>query len=393
MVPKAIASLAAILSAVPSQAAPAAEQPAVPTPNPNQLTVTVTPQAPGAFGLFWRHQAPTCDSGTVEAVEWVAPQGQFAPKVLQKFPVTMAFNIDRTGRAIDIRVVEGGYVEAREAITVDPEEGTLRVPANTLLASLTTRDLMPSLRASRFASGTAHTGCRIIYTPEYVAADELTPHTIAAIGAAPGVRLLPPQLDRIGGGDCNASRWPDALLAASPDWRKVSGLRGTRKWTWISFDIDAEGVPANVAVVASSGHEDLDAEARRAVGESRFAGGPRTGCVTSWWRNPLVVPAPSAPAPTSFAGYRDCKTSRRWAVAPKLVYPQPYNERAIEGWAMLGFDVGADGAIGNLTVLAAQPSEEFARAGMAVLRSVRLEPSEAGQTGCIERVRFAMEKS
>lgn len=252
---------------------------------------------------------------------------------------------------------------------------------------------MPSLRASRFAAGAPQTGCRITYTPHHVAVEELTVPELARIGAAPGVRLTPQQRDRLGGGDCNASRWPDALVGVFPDWRRVPGLEGARKWSWVGFDIDAEGVPANVAVVASSGHAELDAEGLRAARESRFAAGPRAGCVTSWWRNPVVIPAPPAPAESSFAGYRNCKASRPWAVAPRLDYPQPYKERAIEGWAMLGFEVGADGAIGNVTVLAAQPSAEFGTAGKGVLQSARFEPGAQAQTRCIERISFVMEKT
>ena len=61
-------------------------------------------------------------------------------------------------------------------------------------------------------------------------------------------------------------------------------------------------------------------------------------------------------------------------------------------WAVLGFDIGADGVIGNVTVLAAQPSEEFGTAGMAVLQSGKFQPSEETHTRCIERVRFVTKK-
>ncbi|WP_150132468.1 energy transducer TonB [Erythrobacter litoralis] len=394
MVRNAIASTVAIALALTSQTLRADEQPKVAVvPSTNQLSMKLSPQVSGEFALFWQNAAVTCANGAVEAVEWVAPRPQFAAEILQDFPVTIGFGIDETGRAIDIRALEGGYVEGKFEISFEPERGTLKLSADNFLKSLTIRDLMPSLRASRFAAQSPQTGCRITYTPEYVEADELTLVELARIGAAPGFRFSPSQLDRLGGSNCNAVGWPAFLLRAYPDWRKIPGVRGARKWSLTSFDIEADGAPANVAVIASSGHDDLDEEARRAVSRSRFAGGPRTGCVAPWWRNPDVIPAPPARETESFPGYQDCRAQRRWAVAPKLTFPQPYNDRAIEGWAVLGFDVGSDGAIRNVAVLSAQPSEEFGAAGEAVLLSARFEPAKEAQTRCIERITFSLDRN
>ena len=358
----------------------------------NRAVITLNPVSTGQLALSWDSSPVSCDSGGATVSAWAAPHAQFAGKKVLDFPVTIGFSIDDSGRAVDIRVIEGGYVEGKFEASFDSENKTMRFNGKGLLESLATRDLMPSLRASLFAAGAPQSGCRVVYTPQYMDSADLPREALAAMSAVPGLRLSAAQRDRLGGGDCNTVGWPAPLSRAFPDWRLISATPGTRKWTSLSFDIDEQGVPANATVIASSGHDDLDAEGLRAVRESRFAEGPRTGCVTSWWRDPGTIPAAPGPDPTDFEGYRSCDTLRTWATRPRLTYPQAYNQRGIEGWAVLGFDIGADGAIGNVTVLAAQPSEEFGASGKAVLQSGRFQPSEEIHTRCVERVRFVKER-
>lgn len=356
----------------------------------NPATMKFTPQTSGDFVLVWDKDTLTCDSGPVSAAAWVSPHPLFESKQRLDFPVTIGFTIDEGGRALDIRVLEGGYAAGPLEISMRDEKGGLKLDAENLIKRLAIRDLMPSLRASRFAEDAPQTGCRVTYAPRYIPAEDVSGEELARIGVVPGARLKPAQLDQLGGGDCNAAGWPAPLLRAYPDWRLMTGREGARKWNWTRFDIDDEGVPRNVTIIASSGHDDLDRETIRAVAESRFAGGPRTGCVTPWWRNPETIPAPLAPATGSFPDYQDCNAQRGWATPPRLTFPPPYNDRGIEGWAVLGFDVNADGSIGDVTVLSAQPSAEFGEAGKAVLKSARFEPAEAMQGGCIQTVRFVL---
>lgn len=371
----------------------AAQQTKVPigrTVKPSNMTVT--PAASGDLVQTWDSSPVKCDSGAVTASAWTAPHAQFAGKKVLDFPVTIGFSIDDSGRPVDIRVIEGGYVESKFEASFDAENKTMRFNGKGLLESLATRGLMPSLRASLFAAGAPQSGCRVVYTPQYTESADLGREALAAMGAVPGLRLTSAQLDRLGGGDCNTVGWPAPLSRAFPDWRLISATPGARKWTSLSFDIDEQGVPANTTVIASSGDDVLDAEGLRALRESRFGGGPRKGCVTSWWRDPGIIPAAPGPDTSDFEGYRSCDTLRTWATKPRLTYPQAYNQRGIEGWAVLGFDIGADGAIGNVTVLAAQPSEEFGASGKAVLQSGRFQPSEEVHTRCVETVRFVKER-
>jgi TonB family protein len=347
------------------------------------------PASSGTLVLSWANEAITCDGKVVTAADWIAPHPLFAAKKLLDFPVTIGFAVDATGRAVDIRVIEGGYVEG----TFDIDTATMRVNAKGLLESLAVRDLMPSLRASRFAEGAPQMNCRVVYSPRYDDAAEIARDMLARITVVPGIAVTAPYRDKISGGDCNTVGWPAPLLRGFPDFRKVSASEGARKWSWVRFDIDAEGNPTNAAIVASSGDANLDAESLRAYRISRFAGGPRTGCAAAWWRDPGIIPAPPAPDASAFPDHRSCEALRSWDKKPELTYPQAYNERKIEGWAVLGFDIAADGSIGNVRVLSAQPSEEFGGAGAAVLQSGRFKPGDRALTRCIEKVRFVTEKA
>ncbi|MFO3797353.1 MAG: energy transducer TonB, partial [Anaerolineales bacterium] len=203
------------------------------------------------------------------------PHPYFVPRQRQIFPVTIGFSIDETGRAVDIQAVEGGYVTGKLEGSFDRRRNTLNISLDKVLLSQSTRDLMPSLRASTFNPRTPQTGCQVTYSPSFSEAASLSREQLAAIGALPGVRLSQSQRDQLGGSDCNTIGWPAVLQRGYPDWRLIAASEGARRWTWISFDIEEDGTPVNVAVIASSGHDDLDQEARRAISQNRFTEGER----------------------------------------------------------------------------------------------------------------------
>lgn len=358
----------------------------------NPAMISATPFSKGDFVLSWNNDTITCNGEAVSAVEWIAPHPQLIAKKLLNFPVTIGFSVDETGRAVDMRVLEGGYVEGELEASFDTEATTMRIDTKRFLARFAVRDLMPSLRASRFVEGARRSECRVVYSPQYVETARVPRDTLAILGVVPRMSLNTALRDQLGGGDCSTVGWPAPLFRGFPDFRKVSAREGARKWSWVRFDIDGNGAPANVSVIFSSGDADLDAQSLLAFRDNRFAGGPRTGCVAAWWRNPGVIPAPPAPEDSDFPDFRSCDKLRSWNKKPKLTYPQAYNERAIEGWAVLGFDIAADGTVGNVRVLSAQPSEEFGEVGAAVLRSGRFEAGDAAVTQCVERVRFVTPK-
>jgi TonB family protein len=369
----------------------AQDEPSTPQALP-QVTIRITPLSSGDYVLSWQPGSISCEGGSINASEWADPNPSFIASKKQAFPVTLGFAIDAGGRAVDITALEGGYVPTKLEASFDSKQGTLDISAENLRLGQSTRDLMPSLRASKFLAGSPKSGCSVTYTPQFNDAANLSRQDLAVIGAVPGVRLTPAQLDQLGGSDCNSARWPNLVNRAYPDWRRISARDGARRWSWVSFGIDEGGVPIDAAVIASSGGEDLDREALRAVSQSRFADGARTGCVTWFWRDPKPIAAPNPTDLNNFKDYQSCSSADSWARSPKRRYPQAYQERAIEGWAVISFDVAADGTIENSKILAAQPTEEFGKAGMAALQTGRFKQGDVTRTQCIERIVFAQNR-
>ena len=331
--------------------------------------VVMAPDAPPVERevLHWEAGPVTCGQGAAASqVEASLPYPQLfiAGRTIAPASVTLRFAIDAEGRPFDI----AGEIEPR--------------------ARLYTRDLMPALRASRFATDGAASGCSITYHPKLQPYAELPRDILGRFGVAQRARIERDAWDRIAPGNCRERPRIAPLLRAYPDWRKIERRAGEWGWTYVGYDIDSDGNPVNIATLISSGDAGLDAEGRAVAEQGRFAGGPRNGCVQVWWRGPETIPAPTIPPKEDTRGNPACDIDDRWAKEPRLTYPRPYRNRAIEGWAVLRFDVAPWGEIGSIEVLDAQPSSEIGDAATAVLRAARFKPQEGGLTGCIDRVIF-----
>jgi TonB family protein len=321
--------------------------------------------------LTWDVSGVVCDAGTRVAPATLnppLPQTQFLTAANAPQPVRLNFDLDSEGRPFNIR----SEIDKR--------------------ARQQTRDLMPSLRASRFTVDGARQSCSITYTPQSAPFAEAPLETLAALGVATRLRMSKDAWERISPGDCRDAPRLAPLTRTYPDFRKLTRREGARQWTYVTYDIDGEGVPVNLATALTSGYDALDAEARAAVQAGRYAGGPRTGCAQAWWTGPATIPAPPIPPKSETGGNPACKLEDRWDKEPRLTFPPEYRQRAIEGWAILRFDVAPWGEIGGIEVIDAQPSSEFGEAAMNVLRSARFKPQESGLSGCIDRVIFRMRK-
>lgn len=305
---------------------------------------------------------------------WSAAPGAYRPEIYQ--PVPWHFAIDATGRTLGI---------ARS------------VPAMTLPHA----DLGATLAATRFAPGAPRTGCTITYTPHVTALGEAPVADLISYTMSPDNGPLPPEgWARIRQqGTCNDPPPPAPLQRVFPDFRSLPGTPGVKDWAAVDYDLDAKGQPRNARVSHGTGNTALDAAATRAVTQSRFTPGARTGCRYPYWRAPATIPAPPAPDPASFApdpasvadAAATCARPYSYATAPRLTYPAAYRRRRIEGWAILRFDVAPWGDIGNATVLAAEPTADFGTHALQVLRTARFQPAPAGRSGCVETVRFTMD--
>lgn len=320
-------------------AAMAAAQVFVPRPGPGHIP---PPVSTGTRSLVsWTPGDVRCDQGVVTGqarrrplahMYWGPPPSPNSAPGSELRPGVLRFDIDDTGRPLSIR---------RDGVSYAP-------------------DLAPALAASRFAAGRKRTGCTITYTPHVTPLDQAPVADLIAYTLSPESGRLPKEgwARTRREGNCDARPVPQPLLRALPDFRKLPATPGVKDWSMVDYEIDAEGQPRQASVPHSTGNKALDQAAITAVEQSRFTPGARTGC-----RYP-------------------------YATAPRLTYPVAYNRRQVEGWAILSFDVARWGDIGNVKVLAAQPSEDFGTHAVQVMRTARFQPSSTGLSGCVERLSF-----
>lgn len=280
-------------------------------------------------------------------------------------PLTLGFSIDTKGRPHSIAQV--GW----------------RSP---------TRDdwAAPALAASRFAPGPARSGCMISYTADIQPLDTAPLPEIASYVITRQTPALPSSgYDRMRPGDgCREGGKTQPLVMVHPEFAKIPATPGVRDWTLIRFDVDQQGKPFNIASLTGTGNAALEAAGVEAMGNWRFnKGSERRNCSYSFWRDPAVLPAPAMP-PKETPKPGACGEGD-WATAPRLQYPLAYKSRAIEGWAMISYDVAPWGEIGNVKVIESQPTEDFGSAASAMLQQAR-KAEGSGATGCRTSVIYRM---
>lgn len=253
-------------------------------------------------------------------------------------------------------------------------------------------DIAPSLAATRFAPGIEYSNCTISYVPRQTSLDatpiaDITAYSVNAI-AGP----LPREAwERIyADGNCRDERALGLQARVFPDFKTIPATPGVREWSMVGFDVDEDGTTSNVETVAGTKNAALDAASRKAVEDTRYYKGGRRSCRFPYWRSPATLPAPPAPDDTQFrpAG-ATCPNRHEWAVKPTLRFPEPYRRRAIEGWAVVTYDVAPWGEVSNIEVVASQPTEDFGQQAVTVVRGGKAVTTQ-GFVGCTERVKFVM---
>jgi hypothetical protein len=367
-----IASLAvltavATLSGVPavSQTVPKAPpRPAVPLPRADPPNQTLNQWAPSAIKCG-EEQLP------VTAIVPIKPEfGWPVPPQVNDTMASAAFDfaIDGSGRPVDItRSTVGGYS-----------------PFNA--------DLVPALAASHFPAGQARDTCHVTFALKQTPLADASPADLMAASIYPQMQLSRAATNRMKPDGSTCYDQPlTPLLRAFPDFAKLKPMAGQPNWSMAQFDIDGSGKPVAVKTVAGSGNPELDVAVRKAVGQSRFSGGKRSGCLYPYRQNAAPVAPPPMPEKTAFATEgATCPAKNEWATQPALTFPANYRRRAVEGWAIIGFDVAPWGATGNVHVLRAEPSTDFGDAAVSVIRDATMAKSERGYVGCVERVRYVM---
>ncbi|ANY20177.1 transport protein TonB [Tsuneonella dongtanensis] len=295
------------------------------------------------------------------------PDSTFAGPAVRIADVTFSFAIDAQGRV--------------RSVTPLGQQG-----------SVGGTDLGPSLVASRFPAGQPHETCLVTYSPN------ATPLSVAPIAdllefsVRPGPMRLPKEgWDRIAASfECNKSPRPQALVRRYPDPRRVPETPGQQQWTLVAFDLDQSGAATNARIAAGTGSKVLDDAALEAAAGNRFASGAREGCLQPFVRRAGTLDAPELPdALRDESPEGACGGKGNWQVEPRLVYPEHYRLRSIEGWAKLTYDVAPWGAIDNVRVVESQPSADFGRQAQMMLRQAKVVQGN-GTTGCSQIVRFRM---
>ena len=360
-------SVLAILPAVTVAAAAQVPPPIIGVPFPHaapssgvgsgQMFVTWTAQDVRCAGVPMAFARPPA---AMPALGWSTPGNGMKP-------VAYSFTIDPTGRPLDITRIAKGYVVASE-------------------------DLTPALAVSQFALGAARGECSLTFmpSPQPIAVAPVT--SVMAYTMFSGQRPTPEMWARVKpvGSTCYGPV-PQVRNRAFPDFDAIPKQPGRPSWSMIGFDIDDSGKPVHLRPVAGNGNAVLEAASMTAVADSRFAPGARVGCRYPYRVGAGTLSAPPMPEEASFrvAG-ATCPTKVEWAVGPVLTYPETFRHRAVEGWAVIGYDVAPWGQTGNVRVLAAQPAVEFGEQAVRLLALAKRVPSSAGYTGCVDRVKFRM---
>lgn len=316
---------------------------------------------------MWTPGEVRCEGSTIAPVQTLRRpyNGLVYPRAMPSEPVMLRFAIDATGRVYSIaRESQGGSYQSD--------------------------DIAPALASSRFAPGRAFQGCTVTYSS-----------SIIPLANAPVAELLSYSMNQQSGplpregwrriesgANCFSQPRPQPVLRAYPDFSTVKATPGVRDWSLVRFDTDADGRAVRPIVVTGTGNRNLDEASIAAVADSRFTGGARSGCLYPYWRAPAALraqPMPDKP-------YEPARCARKdgWQTAPVLSYPPAYQRRAIEGWAVVRYDIAPWGATGNVSVIEAQPSADFGVQAKRMIEAAKARPSDTGASNCVVHVRYAI---
>jgi hypothetical protein len=368
-----IAPLAALAAVASLFGAPASSQTAPRAPAPPAPPAPPSPDGANQTLNRWSPVTIVCgeDELPVSAIVPIKPElgWPFSSQMTETLGrSTLDFAIDASGRPVDIvRSPIGSY---------SPFNG----------------DLAPALAVSRFPAGQARDVCHVTFVLKQTPLAEASPADLMAASVNTQTRFPRAAMDRMHpvGSNCSGEQ-PAPLLRGFPDFAKLKPAIGQQNWSMLQYDLDGSGKPVAIKVVAGTGNPAFEAAARKAVEQSRYSGGKRSGCLYAYWQNAAPLAPPPVPEKAAFAADRaTCPADNEWVTQPALTFPDNYRRRGVEGWAIIGFDAAPWGATGNVRVLRAEPSADFGEAGMNVIRGAAMAKSDRGYVGCVERVRYVM---
>jgi len=295
----------------------------------------------------------------------------------------------------------GGDANVRLSFRIGPDGRPLGIRVQSAHGlGIDTRDVAPAFAAWRFAPGAERTGCEISFATDAVPVSRADRETVQRflilqplggapiqnVGRAAFRRSLPP------GSNCFDPR-PNVRLQAYPAFEEIAQPAGTASYSFVEYDIAADGSTRGARISGSSGNRELDRQSLAAIGRTRYQPGVRKGCTYPFYRrqsDPLRAPPPPGEAAFRPAD-SSCPAERpTWAHMPPLVFPEEFRRRGIEGWAMVRYDVAPWGATGNVSAVASEPAGAFGEQAVRIVSGSRKAASAQGYTGCVVRVIFVL---
>lgn len=307
-------------------------------------------------------------------------------------------------RRRDGEKTDGGEVIVRFRIAADGRPLGISEERSAGMLSVTSSDIVPAVATWRFAPGAERQGCEIRFRVEATPVSQTPPETLYRFLALHPVSGQP--LERTAGAaafrqitpagsNCLGDR-PNVRLQAYPHFETIPQADGTFSYSFMSYDLDRDGRPRDIRLVGSGGNAELDRQSLTAVGNSRFQPGARTGCLQYFYRRegrPTLPPLPPVEETFRPESATCPKQLPAWDYMPPLVFPQAFNRRGLEGWAVVRYDLLPSGETRNVEVAAAEPAAVFGEHASRIVRSARRPAAEQGFTGCTDRVIFRIPRT
>lgn len=368
-------------------------------PAPTDPSVArVAPSAQSLWLTRIEHGPVTCNGVTMQP----AYSEAFAPLVTAYGPASQTPNILTPHLA---QQPSRSYATARLAAFSIGPDGTVRsirsgdpapdapAPIVGSATGLSDQD-QATLAAWRFAPSRdrkERTGCQLTLTRTSTPLGQAAPRLLAQVLAqgdlAASYRTIIRREFTLPPADCASG--PRSRLTQIPN-DKISTLPpGAIGQTLVRYDVDKHGGVAAAAIAYSTDDAAYDAEVMRAVNASTFQTGPeRQNCVVTFRRRGPDMPAPPVP---DFDRGKACPASVQTRYTPgPLNYPKAFEDRHIEGWAIIRYDLASWGEVGNVRIIDFQPAQAFGDAAKRLIASGRMTPGENAATNCTQIVRFTM---
>jgi len=360
------------MSAAAAMVAAAASTPIPTIPRPTPATI-----------LSWDADDASCGQTTLKPLS-VPPTAVAAqtigPEFIEQLPiaakeVVLRFAITPSGRTVS--VARAALLDAR----VHP----------------ITPMLMARLAATTFARGSPQPFCRVTYRLHQTAvADALIDLAINAVNETTQGRARDAVFARIFpnyGGSC-ASTEPKAVMISVSQIAEINRNTPVPDRYAVQYDVDGAGRARNIRMVIAPTDHRIAAEVVRSYQASRYVLVPLKNCMfVQWWTRKQPLPAPEReisllkPSPTASCP----RQVQRLLLIPDAPFPAEARYHSIEGWAVVRFDIAADGRAVNAVAIGAQPMASFGDAAVDLIEQSRLrQATGVAMQGCVAPVVYSL---